>query len=72
MFLTEKNLKYYHIGGHLESTEISASEEPNALEKGPAQFIALRILSGKGEVQIMPFRKLSGKCHFLLQFCMNN
>ena len=47
MFLTEKNLKYYHIDGHfgkrhqytLESTEISASEEPNALEKAPVQFM---------------------------------
>ena len=29
----------------------------------------LRILSGKGAVQIMPFRKLGGKCHFLLRFC---
>ena len=56
----------------LESTEISASEELNALEKAPAQFMALRILSGKGEVQIMPFRKLSGKCHFLLRFCTSN
>ena len=55
-----------------ESTEISASEELNALEKAPAQFMALRILSGKGEVQIMLFRKLSGKCHFLLRFCMSN
>ena len=54
----------------LESTEISASEELNALEV--AQFMALRILGGKGEVQIMPFRKLSGKCHFLLRFCMRN
>ena len=43
-----------------------------ALEKAPAQFIALRILSGKGEVQIMPFRKISGKCHFLLRFCARN
>ena len=34
----------------LESTEISASEEINALEKAPAQVMALRILSGKGEV----------------------
>ena len=56
----------------LESTEISTSEELNALEKAPAQFMALRILSGKGEVQIMPFRKLSGKFHFLLQFCTSN
>ena len=38
----------------------------------PAQFMALRILCGKGEVQIMPFRKLSGKCHFLLRFCACN
>ena len=56
----------------LESTEISASEELNALEKAPAQFMALWILSGKGEVQFMPFRKLSGKCHFLLRFCTSN
>ena len=28
-----------------------------------------QILSGKGAVQIMPFRKLGGKCHFLLRFC---
>ena len=38
----------------------------------PAQFMVLRISSGKGEVQIMPFRKLSGKCHFLLRFCTRN
>ena len=56
----------------LESTEISASEELNALEKAPAQFMALQILSGKGEVQIMLFWKLSGKCHFLLRFCTSN
>ena len=42
----------------LESTEISASEEPNVLEKAPVQF--------------MPLRKLSGKCHFLLRFCTSN
>ena len=56
----------------LESTEISASEELNALEKAPAQFMALLILSGKGPVQFMPFRKLSGKCHFLIRFCTSN
>ena len=56
----------------LESTEISASEELNALEVAPAQFMALQILGGKGEVQIMPFQKLSGKCHFLLRFCTRN
>ena len=56
----------------LESAEISASEELNALEKAPAQFMVLQILSGKGEVQIMPFPKLSGKCHFLLRFCTSN
>ena len=56
----------------LESTEISASKELNALEKAPAQFMALRILSGKGEVQFMLFWKLSGKCHFLLWFCTSN
>ena len=37
-----------------ESDEISASEEPNALEKAPVQF--------------MPLQKLSGKFHFLVQF----
>ena len=56
----------------LESTEISASEELNALEKAPAQFMALQILSGEGEVQFMLFWKLSGKCHFLLRFCTSN
>ena len=56
----------------LESTKISASEEINTLEKAPAQFMALRILSRKGEFQFMPFRKLSGKCHFLLRFCTSN
>ena len=70
----------------LESTEISASEDLNALEKAPSQLMALRTLSGKGEVQIMPlwilsgkgevqimsFWKLSGKCHFLLRFCTRN
>ena len=34
--------------------------------------MALRISSGKGEVQIMQFRKLSGKFHFLLRFCTRN
>ena len=59
VFLTEKNLKYYHIGRYfLESTEISASEEPNALEKAPVHF--------------MPLQKLSGKCHFLIRFCTSN
>ena len=65
-----KNLSYRQ--GFLESTKISASEELNALEVTPAQFMALRILRGKGGVQIMPFRKLSGKCHFLLRFCTLN
>ena len=66
----------------LESTEISASEEPNALEKAPVQFmalwilngkapvqfIALWILNGKAPVQFIPFWKLSGKIHFLVWF----
>ena len=30
----------------LESTEISASEEPNALEKAPVHFMPLQKLSG--------------------------
>ena len=29
----------------------------------------LQILSGNGALQIMPFRKLGGKCHFFLRFC---
>ena len=53
----------------LESTEISASEDLNALEKAPPQIIPLRILSRKGAVQIMPFRKLGGKFRFFLRFC---
>ena len=40
--------------------------------KGEVQIMPLRILSGKREVQIMSFRKLSGKCHFLLRFCTRN
>ena len=31
--------------------------------------MTLRILSGNGALQIMPFRKLGGKCHFFLRFC---
>ena len=54
----------------LDSIEISASEDLNALEKAPPQIMPLWILSGKGAVQIMPFRKLGGKCHFLLRFGM--
>ena len=42
----------------LDSTKISASEEPNALEKAPVQF--------------MPLQKFSGKCHFLIWFCTSN
>ena len=73
MFLTEKNFKYYHTGGHfLESTKISASEDLNVLEKAPPQIMPLQILSGKGAVQIMPFWKLGRKCHFLLRFCTRN
>ena len=49
------NLNYYHYRWvFLESTEVNASEEPNALEKAPAQF--------------MPLWKLSRKFHFLVQF----
>ena len=54
------------------STEIGASEDLNALEKAAPQIMPLRILSLKGEVQIMPFQKLGGKCYFLLRFCMRN
>ena len=42
----------------LESTEINAPEEQNALEKAPVQFI--------------PFRKLSGKIQFLVWFYTSN
>ena len=42
----------------LDSTEISASGEPNALEKAP--------------VQVMLLQKLSGKFHFLVQFYTSN
>ena len=42
----------------LDSTEISASGEPNALEKAPVQF--------------MPLWKLSGKFHFLVRFYTSN
>ena len=52
----------------LESTEISVSEELNAFEKAPAQFMALQILSGKAPVQFIPFRKI----HFLVWFCTSN
>ena len=58
-----------HRWAFLESTEISASEDLNALEKAPPQIMPLRILSGKGAVQIMPFQKLGGKFHFFLRFC---
>ena len=53
----------------LESTEKSASEDLNALKKAPPQIMPLWILSGKGAVQIMLFRKLGGKFHFFLRFC---
>ena len=56
----------------LQSTKISASEEPNAMKKAPVQFLPLHKLSGKVPVQFMPFRKLSGKCHFLIRFCTSN
>ena len=36
------------MGLFLESTEISASEDLNALEKAPPQIMPLRILSGEG------------------------
>ena len=39
------------------------------MEKAPPQIMPLQILSGKGAVQIMPFRKLGGKFHFFLRFC---
>ena len=56
----------------LTDAQISNSEELNALEVAPAQLMVLQILGRKGEVQIMLFQKLSGRCHFLLWFCMRN
>ena len=56
----------------LESTEISASEEPNALKKAPVQFMPLQKLSRKAPVQFMPLQKLSWKFHFLVQFYTNS
>ena len=56
----------------LQSTEIRASEELNALKKAPVQILPLRKLSGKVPVQFMPFRKLSRKCPFLIRFCTSN
>ena len=50
--------------GFFGSTEISDSEDLNTLEKAPPQIMPLRILSGKGAVQIMPFRKLGGEIPF--------
>ena len=55
-----------------DSTEISACEEPNALEKAPGQFMALHKLSGKAPVQFIPFQKISGKIHFLVWFYTSN
>ena len=45
---------------------------PNALKRHHLRLCPLRILSGKGAVQIVSFRKLGGKCHFLLRFCTRN
>ena len=53
--LTEKKFELLsYRQAFLESTEINAPEEPNALEKAPVQFMALQ--------------KLSGKIHFLVWF----
>ena len=51
---------------------MSASEELNALEKAPVQFMALWILSGKAPVQFILFWKLSRKIHFLVSFYTSN
>ena len=65
MFLTEKNFKILsYRWAFLESTEISASEDLNALEKAPPQIMPLQILSGKGEVQIMWFREIKREIPF--------
>ena len=42
---------------------------PKCFGKAIPQIMTLRILSGKGAVQIMPLWKLGGKFHFFLQFC---
>ena len=56
----------------LESTKTSASEEQNALEKAPVQFMELQIISRKAPVQFIPFWKLSGKIQFLVWFYTSN
>ena len=56
----------------LESTKISASEEPNALKKAPVQFLSLWKLSRKAPVQFMPLWKLNRKCIFLVWICTSN
>ena len=48
----------------LDSIEISASEDLNALEKAPPQIMPLRILSGKGAVQIMPISEIRREMPF--------
>ena len=42
---------------------------PKCFGKAIPQIMTLWILSGNGALQIMPFRKLGGKCHFFLRFC---
>ena len=45
----------------LESTKISAFEEPNPLKKAPVQFMPLWKLSGKAPVQFIALWKLGRK-----------
>ena len=49
----------------LESTEMSASEEPNALEKVPVQFMPLRKWNGKAPVSVYAIVEIK---HFLVRF----
>ena len=42
---------------------------PKCFGKAIPQIMTLQILSGNGALQIMPFQKLGGKCHFFLRFC---
>ena len=52
----------------LESTEISASEDLNALEKAPPQIMPLQILSRKGQFRLCRFGNKAGNAIFSFGF----
>ena len=64
VFLTEKNFKYYHTDGHFREYQNKCFWRPECFGKAQPQIIPLQILSWKGAIQIMPFRKLGGKIPF--------